>query len=203
MDSNLFQMSEQNKSIVEIIIKYSVAILAYNLLLNYSNSSTLSFDSLDMTVFLTFIFSVGIYYKFISPNVASFSEHPILKSIQKDILFFGTILLAVNVVMSMSGQTGLISKSWITNLIYVLVGILVYRIIIEPFFPTSNFLSGDKLEFSNDVLQLGTILAVVNTLYGKSLLSRNFMQPFGFLVIGFSIYYLLKNAYNKLNLLKN
>lgn len=203
MNSDLLQLSEQNKYILETVIKFSIVILAYNILISYTNNSKIEFDSVSITVMITFVLGTGLYLKFLEPNIPVITDHPIVKAVQKDILFFGTILILVNVVMSFTGRGGIMSKYWIMNMVYVLIGILVYRIIVEPFLPVNNLLSGNSLELTNDVLQFGTILAVVNTLTNRSLLDTRFLQPMAYLAIGFLVYYLLKMGYEKLMSMRN
>ena len=50
MNSDLLQLSEQNKYILETVIKFSIVILAYNILISYTNNSKIEFDSVSITV---------------------------------------------------------------------------------------------------------------------------------------------------------
>ncbi len=181
-------MSNVSKNVLDIWLKFGTAFIVYRIGMFYATKQQGElFDQTFLQILLFTLIGFSLYYVMVKPFVTDKIEHPMMRGLTDDFLFFGGGIavsqLLYNYVNDIDSSA--IEMESIGSL---LVALAIYRIAIHPFVPSVGM---NQLAY-NDIVKFGSILIIyqlVSTMDVGSITNTNFLISLAMVLLGFLAYH--------------
>lgn len=173
------------KEILETWVKFGTVFLIHHIGLKCLNGNTNAGLSMKLGIFVLLGFT--LYLALIKPFVPLNTNKPVLAEVSNDILFFGTGLLAANILYSLVNQTE-IKSSNLKSIVYVLFGFIVYDMLFYNFVPKDDSPRSTAIK---DIVKFGTMMIIAQMIMDRSFTSVQtveFMSSLLLVLGGFAFY---------------
>lgn len=185
-------MNNTTKDILDTWLKFGTVFLVYRVARYYlyergTEKDFGLFSTNDALLGLYILLGFTLYFLLVRPYIPVTFEHPVLRDLTNDMLFFGTAFVGAQGLMSIVAGENLYSAEFFKASLILLTGFAVYRVLVAPFVPQN--LGENVKPVVNDWLQFGIALVVYRIIAQGSLLDERWILQVLTVLVGFAGYH--------------
>lgn len=185
---SIIEMSNVSKNVLDIWLKFGTAFIVYRIGMFYATKQQGElFDQTFLQILLFTLIGFSLYYVLVKPYITDKLEHPMMRGLTDDFLFFGGGIAVSQLLYNYVNDIN-VSSIEMDSIGSLLIALAIYRIAIHPFIPSVEM---NQLAY-NDIVKFGSIIIIyqlVSTMNVGSITNQTFLISLAMVLLGFLVYH--------------